>query len=210
MLTATLPETLAGMLAWFASCFTTRTFPTFQALLVGVFSQPRARTITGKLHGAGRAGRRHHDLAYRFFATARWSVDEVGLVVAGLIVDLLLPVGAPLLVAVDDTLLRRSGRRLHGAAWHHDGAGPGRHRPAWGHRWVVLGIVVRVPFVAHRPLCLPVLARLWQPGNPARTPSALARELLEVLAGRFGDRQLQLVGDAAYATSAWRGLPGRV
>src|SRR4030095_9818463 len=69
--------------------------PTFQALLVGFSPHPGARTITGMLQGAGLAGRRHHDLAYRFFATARWSVDEVGLVVAGLIVDLLLPVGAP-------------------------------------------------------------------------------------------------------------------
>jgi hypothetical protein len=210
MLTMTLPETLAGMLAWFAPCFSTRTFPTFQALLVGFFSQPGVRTITGMLHGAGLAGRRHHDLGYRFFATARWSADEVGLVVARLIVELLLPARAPLLVVVDDTLLRRTGRRLHGAAWHHDGAGPGRHRPAWGHRWVVLGIVVHLSFLPQRPVCLPVLARLWQPGDPQRTPSVLGRELLEVLAARFADRQVHLVGDAAYATRAWRGLPGRV
>src|SRR4029453_2796948 len=52
-----------------------------------------------------------------------------------------------------------------------------RPRAARGHRGVVLGIVVRVPFMAHRPLCLPVLARLWQPGNPERTPAVLAREL---------------------------------
>jgi hypothetical protein len=88
-------------------------------------------------------------------------------VVAGLAVRLL-PADAPLLVAVDDTLLRRSGRKLHGAAWHHDGSGPGRHRPAWGHRWVVLGVLVHVRFVAHRPLCLPVLARLWRPGRRVR------------------------------------------
>jgi hypothetical protein len=210
MLTMTLPETLAGLLAWFAPCFSTRTFPTFQALVVGFLSQPGVRTITGMLHGAGLAGRRHHDVGYRFFASARWSVDEVGLVVARLIVQVLVPAGMPLLVAVDDTLLRRTGRRLHGAAWHHDGAGPGRHRPAWGHRWVVLGIVVHLRFLPQRPVCLPVLARLWQPGDPQRTPSVLGRELLEALAGRFPDRQVHVVGDAAYATRAWRGLPGRI
>src|SRR6266511_1475805 len=209
MPTMPLPQTLMSVLAVFAPCFTVRTFATFQALVVGFLAQPGARTVTGMLTGAGLAGRRHHDLAYRFFASARWSADQVGLVVAGLAVGLL-PANAPLLVAVDDTLLRRSGRQLHGAAWHHDGAGPGRHRPAWGHRWVVLGVLVRVPFVAHRPLCLPVLARLWRPGATDHTPSVLARELLDLLTERFSERAVHLVGDAAYATRACLGLPDRV
>jgi hypothetical protein len=209
MPTMPLPETLTGVLAAFTPCFTVRTFATFQALVVGFLAQPGACTVTGMLTGAGLAGRRHHDLAYRFFASACWSADQVGLVVAGLAVGLL-PADAPLLVVVDDTLLRRTGRRLHGAAWHHDGSGPGRHRAAWGHRWVVLGILIQVPFMAHRPLCLPVLCRLWQPGDPDRTPAVLARELLDLLTEQFPTRAVHLVGDAAYATSAWRGLPGRV
>jgi hypothetical protein len=208
MLTMTLPQTLTSLLTAFAPCFTVRTFATFQALLVGFLAQPGVRTVTGMLTGAGLAGRRHHDLADRFFATARWSADQVGLVVVSLVVTLLPSAGAPLLIAVDDTLLHRSGRKLHGAAWHHDGNGPGRHRPAWGHRWVVLGVLVWVPFIAHRPLCLPVLARLWQPGDPDRTPAVLARELLGVLADQFPDQPIHMVGDAAYATRAWRGLPG--
>src|SRR5215211_3959705 len=217
MPTMPLPQTLISVLAAFAPCFTVRTFATFQALVVGFLAQPGARTVTGMLTGAGLAGRRHHDLAYRFFASARWSADQVGLVVAGLAVGLL-PADAPLLVAVDDTLLHRTGRKLHGAAWHHDGSGPGRHRAAWGHRWIVLGILIHVPFMAHRPLCLPVLCRLWQPvlcrlwqpGDPDRTPAVLARELLDLLTEQFPTRAVHLVGDAAYATSAWRGLPGRV
>lgn len=52
--------------------------------------------------------------------------------------------------------------------------------------------------------------RLWQPGDPDRTPAVLARQLLDLLTERFPTRAVHLVGDAAYATSAWRGLPGRV
>jgi DDE superfamily endonuclease len=102
MPTTPLPQTLMSVLATFAPCFTVRTFATFQALVVGFLAQPGARTVTGMLTGAGLAGRRHHDLAYRFFASARWSADQVGLVVAGLAVGLL-AANAPLLVAVDDT-----------------------------------------------------------------------------------------------------------
>lgn len=171
----------------FAPCFTAPTLRTFQALVAGFLTQPGLRRVTGMLSGARLAGRRHHDLAYRFFATARWYPDQVGLVLLGLITTTMTPVGAPVVLAVDDTLWRRTGRKLHGATWHHDGNGPARHRPAWGHRWVVVGVVVRLPF-APRAVCLPILARLWIPRDADRTPLALARELLDlvVVPGRAG------------------------
>src|SRR6266545_418188 len=128
---------------------------------------------------AGPAHRHRHAgrcPACRFFATARWSADQLGLVLLDLICATLVPADAPLVLAVDDTLWHRTGRKLHGAAWHHDGNGPGRHRPAWGHRWVVVGVIVHLPFLT-RAVCLPILARLWQPGDPDHTPLVLAREL---------------------------------
>jgi hypothetical protein len=135
MLTPSLPRSLADLLIAFGPCFTAPTMRTFQALVAGFLAQPGQRTVTGMLTGARLAGRRHHDLAYRFFATARWSADQVGLVLLDLITSTLVTANAPVVLAVDDTLWRRSGPKLHGAAWHHDAAGPGRHRPTWGHRW---------------------------------------------------------------------------
>ncbi len=161
------------------------------------------------LTGAGLAGRRHHDLAYRFFASARWSADQLGLVLLDLITAILVPSGAPIVLAVDDTLWRRTGRKLHGTAWHHDGNGPGRHRPAWGHRWVVVGVICHPPFV-RRAVCLPVLARLWVPGDPDHTPLVLARELLDLVVAHVGERPVHLVGDAAYVGKPLRGLPAQV
>ena len=79
------------------------------------------------------------------------------------------------------------GRKLHGAAWHHDGGGPGRHRPAWAHRWVVVGVIGHPPFL-RRAVCLPILARLWVPGDPDHTPLQLARELLDLVVAHVGDR----------------------
>jgi hypothetical protein len=209
MPTPSLPRSLADLLIAFGPCFTQPTFRTFQALVAGFLTQPGQHTVTGMLVGARLAGRRHHDLAYRFFATARWSADQLGLCLLDLIAAMLIPAGAPLLLAVDDTLWRRSGPRLHGAAWHHDGAGPGRHRPAWGHRWVVVGVIVHLPFVT-RAVCLPILARLWIPGDPARTPLLLARELVDLVCGHLGDRPVHLVGDAAYIGKPLRGLPAHV
>src|SRR6266540_3055651 len=193
MLSPSLPRSLADLLIVFRPCFTAPTFATFRAMVAGFLAQPGLRTVTGMLAGAGLAGRRHHDLAYRFFATARWSADQLGLVLLDLICTTLLPSGAPVVLATDDTLWRRSGPKLHGAAWHHDGNGPGRHRPAWGHRWVVVGVIVHLLFVT-RAICLPILARLWIPGDPDHTPLILARELLDLVCGHLGDRPVHLVG----------------
>jgi DDE superfamily endonuclease len=121
----------------------------------------------------------------------------------------LVPAGAPVVLATDDTLWRRTGRKLYGTAWHHDGGGPGRHRPAWGHRWVVVGVIVHLPFL-DRAVCLPILARLWIPGDPDRTPLQLARELLNLAVARLGGRPVHLVGDAAYIGKPLQGLPAHV
>jgi DDE superfamily endonuclease len=164
MLTVSLPDTLTTLLTVFTPCFTQPTFRTFQALVAGYLAQPGPRTVTGMLTGARLADRRHHDLAYRFFATARWSADQLGLVLLELITHTLLPAGTPLLLALDDTLWRRAGRKIHGTAWHHDGNGPARHRPAWGHRWVVVGVILNLPFLDRGCAC-----RSWPGcGSPAR------------------------------------------
>jgi DDE superfamily endonuclease len=67
------------------------------------------------LAGAGAAGVWHHSRAHRFFAAAHWHPDTVGLAVLRLIVGHPLPIGAPLTLAVDDTLFRRTGRKVYAA-----------------------------------------------------------------------------------------------
>jgi hypothetical protein len=55
-----------------------------------MIAMPQRRTITGMLTGAGVAGVWHHSKAYGLFGRARWCVDQVGVVVTGLIVSHLL------------------------------------------------------------------------------------------------------------------------
>jgi hypothetical protein len=194
----TLPASLAGMLLAFRWCFTEPSYRTFTALLAGMVAQPGRRTVCGMLTGAGLARLWHHSRAHWFFSHARWSVEQVGLVLVGLIVTGLLPAGAPVLVAVDDTLMRRSGRKVTGAAWQHDGGrkGPKGSQVSWGTCFVVAGIVVRLPFV-ERPVCLPVLARLWRPKGTSK--AVLACQMLSAIAGRLPTRTVHVVADAHYA-----------
>lgn len=214
------PVSLNALLVLFASCFTAPSFRTFQALVVGQVSQTGLRSVTGMLVGSRLSGVWHHCRAHRFFSHARWSCDELGLRLAVLIVERFCDPGAAVLVAVDDTLMHRLGRKVHGCFWHHDAtANSDRAAVAWGNNWVVVAIVVRLPFL-ERSVCLPVLFRLWQPRrkqiakgkpDPERPGKPeLARELIDLLAARLPGRTIHVVGDAAYATEAWRGLSATV
>ncbi|MPZ81045.1 MAG: tyrosine-type recombinase/integrase [Actinophytocola sp.] len=99
----TLSGALARVLATFRPCFTAPTFQTFTMLVAGLFAQPVGRTVCGMITGAGLTRIWRHGRAHRFFSTARWSPQQMGLVVAQLIVTHLLPAHAPITVAIDDT-----------------------------------------------------------------------------------------------------------
>ncbi|MGH2872095.1 MAG: IS701 family transposase, partial [Solirubrobacteraceae bacterium] len=214
------PSSLNELLLLFAPCFTQPTFETFRAMVVGQISQTRLRAVTGMLVGARLSGVWHHARAHRFFSNARWSADELGLRLAVLIVQRFTEPGSAVLVAVDDTLLHRLGRKIHGCFWHHDATANSRQAAvAWGNNWVVAGICVKLPCV-ERTVCLPVLFRLWQPRrkhiakgkkDPERPGKVeLARQMACLLAVALPGRQINMVGDAAYATEAWKGVEGRV
>ena len=231
---STVPGSLAYLLAVFRPCFTAPTFRAFTGLIVGLIASTRRRTVCGMLTGAGLEQVWHHSRAHRFFAVARWSADAVGLALTDLIVARLLPAESPLTIAVDDTLFKRtgfkrtgfkrsgfkrSGKKVFGVAWHHDGitTAPrrGRNPSDSPHCWVVLGIVVQLPFLS-RPVCLPVLARLWRPRHTGKI--AHARQLVELIAAGYPDRTVHVVGQgAATAPPTWAntcatsrvGSPGR-
>jgi hypothetical protein len=153
----TLPPTFAALLAILRPCFTAPSFRTFTALAAGMIAMPQRRTVTGMLTGAGLAGIWHHSKAHWFFSHARWSLEQIGACLTVLIATRILAADEAIVIAVDDTLFRRAGRKVHAAAWHHDGAakGPRTNKIAWGNNWVIAAIVVRLPF-CDRPTALPV------------------------------------------------------
>jgi hypothetical protein len=200
-----LPTTFSTLLDRFRPLFTAPTFTTFSAMVTGFLAQIGEHNVCGMLSGAGLAQRWHHSRAHRFFSNRRWSVERVGLHAASLVVQCLVSADAPVQLVVDDTLFRRTGRKVFGARWCHDGSAVGRSAVGFGNCFVVLGVVVWLPFCP-RPVCLPVLCSLWQKGSKI----VIARRLVEQLAERFPDRIIHVTGDAAYASRDLRGLPSRI
>lgn len=192
-----LPPSWQLLLATFRPVFArATTFGLFTILATGLVARTSRRTVVGMLTGAQLSATISFHAACRFFSTAVWDPDRLGLVLARLIVSRLLEPDEPITVVIDDTLFRRWGRRVHHAFWTHDGAAQGPVKIGRGNRWVIAGIVTRLPFCTH-PVCLPVGFRLWAGKNTA-SPVQLAADLLRLLAAEFPGRALHAVGDAAY------------
>jgi hypothetical protein len=200
-----MPASLHSVLTLVRPCFRAPTFDTFATLVVGLVVAIGRRTICGMLLGAQVAGQVAHDRFHRFFSHARWDVDQLGLAIARVIVTRLLTPGAAITVAVDDTLVKRWGRKVYAALWTHDGSAQRAGAIGRGNRWIVAGIVVKLPFCS-RPVCLPVLFRLWR-GKGTASHVALAAELLVLLVAAFPDRPVHGVGDAAYRGGDLATLP---
>ncbi len=210
------PTSLAGLLSLLGPCFSQPSFQTFSMLLVGAVARIRDCTVTGMLQGAGLAGVWHHSRAHDFFARARWNPDDLGLRLLDFLVSVFVKDDASIRLAVDDTLFGRSGRRVWGAHYLHDGAQPegSGQRTRWGNCWVVVVLVVNLECLGGRAVGLPILFRLFRPKDdehPDRpSQPVLGRTLIDMVLKRFPTRIVELVMDGAYATKAWRGLPQRV
>ena len=207
--TLPVPGSLASLLAVFGPLFTAPSFRTFCGLACGFFAQAGRRTVCGMLAGAGLSRDWPHDRAHWFFARARWSADDLGLAAAKLVVKLLVPAGEPVVVAIDDTLARRRGKKVWAASWFHDGSAPGPAKTGYGNNWVIAAVVVRLPMIS-RPVAIPVLAKLVIKNTSSASRLWLARRMTEMLAGALPGRRIHVVADSAYAGGELNKLPAAV
>jgi hypothetical protein len=157
-----LAPSLAPWVALFADCFTAPTFRTFQVLLSGWILCLGRHTVTGVLLASGAVGQKHHSTFHRFFRTAAWNLESLSLRLIAALMELL-PESGPLFVTLDDTLGRHTGKHIRAASMHHDPLLSTRMKPVfhWGHVWVVLALVVKVP-AWKKTFALPVLVRLYR------------------------------------------------
>jgi hypothetical protein len=205
----TLPASFVGLLAEFRVCFSAWTFPVFCALACGLIAQTARRTVCGMLVGARLSQVWRHHRAHRFFSHARWSVEQVSVILSRLVVRLLVAAEEAITVAVDDTLFHRRGPKVFAASWFHDGSAQGDKKIGYGNNWVIAAIVVRLSFL-DRPIALPVGFALICKGSDEASRLEAARRLVEALVAALPGRRIDVVADCAYAGKALRGLPPAV
>jgi hypothetical protein len=209
-----LVSSFADLVQQVSLVMTAPTFTSFITVLTGwVFA--RRRTVTGTILAADAMGAKHHSAYHRLFAAARWSLDELGLAIFNLILRRL--GDDAILLALDDTLARKRGLKIFGVGMHHDPLLSTRKTAItnWGHSWVVLGVILRLPFAPQRCFCLPILFRLYvskqtiaKRGGRYRTRPELAVEMLRILCKRHEHRRFHAIADSAYGgKSVLQNLP---
>ena len=199
------------LLQVFSVTMTTPTHNNFIQLVSGWIFAPR-RTIIGMVRASG--SERHHSAFHRLFASAKWSIDTVGLAVYDLIRKLVPQENV--FLAGDDTLLARRGLKIFGTGMHRDPmlSSRGFTVVRWGHCWVVLCVIIESPRTKGRYFALPVLARLALSKSAAekwsrqyQTKPELMLEMLTKLHRHDPDQSLHFLGDLAYTSAS---MPSRI
>jgi hypothetical protein len=162
------------------------------------------RTISRVWETTGQAEQRNHAAAFRLFSQAAWNWDEVCRLLGLVILATLVP-GLRVWLVVDDTLCHKRGAKVaFGGIFLDAVLSTKRHKVfRFGNNWVLLGVVVELPFRPNRYFCLPILWRVYEKrGTKSKTEhctkSQLAAAMVAVVAGWFPPRHFLVVADSAY------------
>lgn len=189
-----------GILALLAAAFTAPSREIFTRLSSAWVLVPGRRTITRIYQVAEPLQMRAHDAYHRFFRQGAWSMSELWRIATVLMVGAFCRKG-PVPLLMDDTLFKKSGRRIKGAFWWRDAVASTGQKTvnAFGLNLVVICLRVNPPWGAE-PLALPINARLH--GKGGKTPVELAAVMAVEITSWFPARSFDLCADGAYASLA--------
>src|SRR6266498_3867185 len=115
-----LPEAILLVLAPLAPLFSPRVWVHVHVLLLGAILAPRARTVTAALRVMGLATERHFTNYHRVLNRATWSARQASRILLGVLITWLVPPGATIVFGADDTVERRSGRKITAKGCYRD------------------------------------------------------------------------------------------
>jgi len=203
-----LPDAIIQVLAPFAPLFSDRVWLQAQVLLLGAILTPGPRTVTAALRVMGLEMERHFTNYHRVLNRASWSARRGGQILLGVLLRLLVPPGATIVLGADDTLERRSGRKIAAKGCYRDAVRSSKHHVirCFGLKWVSMMLLVPVPW-SRRVWALPVLTTLCWPakaGGPRRHKTSVdwVRQMMKQVRRWLPDRRLGLVVDGGFAAVA--------
>ncbi len=169
----TLPSKIMTVLERFSPVFSERIWDWAQVLVIGAILAPKKRTVSSVLRIMGLSGERQFQNYHRVLNRARWSGLQASGILLGLLVTVLVAANAPVIVAADETLERRRGKRIGAKGHFRDPVlSSEKHSIASeGLRWVSMMLLVNVPW-SRRVWALPFLTIL---APHAKTNQALGK-----------------------------------
>jgi hypothetical protein len=200
-----LPEAIILVLAPFAPLFSHRVWLHAQLLLVGAMLAPGARTVTAALRAMGLAAERRFTNYHRVLNRATWSARQASRILWGLLVTCLVPPGAAIVLGADDTVERRSGRKIMAKGCYRDAVRSTKKYVirCFGLKWVVMMLLLPVPW-SWRVWALPFLTVLCRPAEKRgrrrhETSVDGVRQMMQQVRRWLSGRRLVLVVDGGFA-----------
>lgn len=203
------PSSLEPLFLQFSLAFSSPTYRRWLILMAGAILTTGRRTVSNQLRTIPGLATGDPSSYHRVFSHRRWSLWPLARALAGFILKVWVPRGLVYL-AGDDTVIEHRGPQVFGKGRHRDPLRSSHSFIAhlYGHKWVVLSILVRFPF-ASRPWALPIMAALspteaWNQahGRRHRTPAHRMRQMLCVLLRWFPEREFTFTGDGGFSPHA--------
>jgi DDE superfamily endonuclease len=204
----TLPPKMVQALTPFAPLFSERVFRHARVLLIGAILAPGARTVSSALRAMGLEREKRFHRYHRVLSRARWLSREVSRVLLGLLVEVFVPEGDPLVVGIDETLERRYGKKIKARGVYRDPVRSTHETfvKSSGLRWVCVMLLVEVPWAA-RVWALPFLSALAPSeryaaarGRRHKKMTEWAWQMLLLVRRWHPEREIVAVADRAYAS----------
>ena len=202
-----LPAPIIEVLAAFRPLFTAPTWRKLMILLNGTLLAHGRRTVTAALRQTGNEMETHWSSFHQVLNRARWAPLALSWTLLHLIVETFVPAGTSVDLVIDETLERRWGPSISKRGHYRDSALSSRKRAVSspGLRWIVMGVVVNVPWTRQR-WALPFLAVLAPTpavsarlGKRHKTVAQWARQMVLAVRRWLPDVPITLLGDTAYS-----------
>lgn len=200
-----MPSEILTVLSAFAPLFSTPAWSKAQFLVIGALLCQGPRRITSILRVMGKPDERRFEKYHRTLNRDRWSCTRCAKILLGLIVALL-PYGAPIIIAVDETLERRKGKNIRAKGCYRDAVRSSEKHvvKCFGLKWICMCLIVPMPW-CKRPWALPFLTVLAPSkkanearGRKHRTIVDWTMVMLKLVV-RWLQKPFVLIGDGAYA-----------
>src|SRR4051794_4161667 len=203
-----LPTPVHAVFEPLAPALTRPTYHRLVLLALAAILTVGGRTVTNLLRYLGALAPGHSSSYHRVLSHRRWRCRRLARRYIAAVLARFAPHG-PVEVAGDDTVTEHPGAKVYGKGCHRDPVRSTHSFTAyrWGHKWVVLALLVRFPFCRRR-WALPLMVALYRPpekekdGPPKRahkTPVDLLRQMLRILIHWFPDRTFVCSADGNYA-----------
>jgi hypothetical protein len=203
------PKALRVVVVAWSAAFSPSVLPKFMTLLQGAVLTTGCRTVCRILRMVGSIADAHPSSYHRVLSHRRWSMWPLARALAEYTVSAFYHEGV-IRLAGDETVTEHPGKKVFGKGRHRDAKRSTHSYVAhlWGHKWVVLAILVDLPGT-NRSWALPILVALYRNekdnkalGRRHKTPTDLMRQLLRVLLRWFPARKFVFSGDGGYGTHA--------